>query len=95
MQEYNMECPCAVDCLLQTDVPATILNQMQFAEESSKNGAVLVAETVLNFLTTMDALKLDQHAIDEIDPLLSGLMDTLPRVPGIPREFEPISMLKR
>jgi len=95
MQEYNMECPRAVDRLLRTGVPATTLHQMQSAEESSKNEAVLVAETVQHFITAMDALKLDQRAVDELQPLLSDLMDALTRVPGIPGGFEPVSMLKR
>jgi ESCRT-I complex subunit VPS28 len=37
----------------------------------------------------MDAVKLEQRAVDELQPLLSDLMDVLTRVPDTPNDFEP------
>ena len=48
-----------------------------------------VAETVSNFITIMDAVKLEQRAVDELQPLLSDLMESLTRLPETPNDFEP------
>mmetsp|Transcript_20106 Transcript_20106/g.45561 ORF Transcript_20106/g.45561 Transcript_20106/m.45561 type:complete len:134 (+) Transcript_20106:525-926(+) len=90
-----MECPRAVDRLLRTGVPATTLHQTQANEGAASNEAVRVAECVQHFITAMDALKLDQRAVDEVQPLLSDLMDSLTRVSGLPANFDPVDMLKR
>jgi ESCRT-I complex subunit VPS28 len=37
----------------------------------------------------MDAVKLEQRAVDELQPLLSDLMDSLTRLPETPNDFEP------
>jgi ESCRT-I complex subunit VPS28 len=37
----------------------------------------------------MDAVKLEQRAVDELHPLLSDLMDSLTRLPDTPNDFEP------
>lgn len=47
-----------------------------------------MAETVQSFITAMDALKLEQRAVDEIQPLVSELMSALTKVPGLPPGFE-------
>ena len=43
----------------------------------------MVAETVQGFITAMDALKLEQRAVDEVQPLISELMNALTKVPVI------------
>ncbi len=45
--------------------------------------SIIVAETVQGFITAMDALKLQQRAVDEVQPLISELMNSLTKVPGI------------
>jgi hypothetical protein len=47
---------------------------------------VVVAETVQFFITTMDALKLNQTAVDEIQPLVSDLVHSLNKVSKIFRK---------
>ena len=47
------------------------------------------AETVQYFITTMDAVRLEQRYVDELQPLLSDLMDSLTRLPQTPNDFEP------
>lgn len=82
MQVYSMDCPQASERLLNMGVPEPI-------KGSSGSVAISVAETVQNFIITMDAVKLDQRAVDELQPLLSDLMDALTRLPDTPNDFEP------
>lgn len=84
MTLYNVDCPRAAERLLKMGVPEPLKGD---AEEASH--AVTVAETVQHFITAMDAVKLDQRAVDELHPLLSDLMDVLVRLPETPNDFEP------
>ena len=80
-----MDCPRAIDRLLVAGIP----QQIRPTEETNENVAVTVADTVQSFITTMDAVKLEQRAVDELHPLLSDLMDALTRLPDTPNDFEP------
>jgi ESCRT-I complex subunit VPS28 len=81
-----MDCPRAVERLLKLGIP----EQIRASHDGDANDvAVTVAETVQFFITTMDAVKLEQRAVDELHPLLSELMDALTRLPETPNEFEP------
>lgn len=44
---------------------------------------------VQHFITAMDAVKLDQRAVDELQPLLSDLMNALIQLPDTPNDFGP------
>lgn len=78
-----MDCPRAAERLLRMGVPE------QMKTSNSENSAVTVAETTQHFITTMDAVKLEQRAVDELQPLLSELKDALTRLPETPDDFEP------
>jgi len=84
MQVYQLDCPRAADRLLRIGVPEQMLSNAD-----SHKTAITVAETAEHFITTMDALKLETTAVDELQPLLSDLMNALARLPDIPNEFEP------
>lgn len=84
MEVYQMDCPRATERLLKMGVPEPLKGG---ADDASH--AVTVAETVQHFITTMDAVKLEQRAVDELQPLLSDLMDALTRIPDVPNDFEP------
>lgn len=86
MERYEMDCPRATERLLNMGVPEPLKGA---AEADPRNTAVTVAETVQHFITTMDAVKLEQRAVDELQPLLSDLMDVLTRLPETPNDFEP------
>mmetsp|Transcript_18088 Transcript_18088/g.41852 ORF Transcript_18088/g.41852 Transcript_18088/m.41852 type:complete len:133 (+) Transcript_18088:203-601(+) len=86
MQLYSMDCPRATERLLKMGVPEPI---HQGGASDAGDVAVMVAETVQRFITTMDAVKLDQRAVDELQPLLFELMDSLTQIPNIPQNFEP------
>lgn len=49
-------------------------------DSSSQGNAVSVAATVQHFITTMDTLKLNMIAVDQVYPLLSDLVQSLHKV---------------
>ena len=85
MKIYQMDCPRATERLLKMGVP----EQVKASDDTGHHVAVTIAETVQHFITTMDAVKLEQRAVDELQPLLSELMDALTRLPETPNDFEP------
>jgi len=80
-----MECPRARERLLVMGVP----EPMKSGNADAGGVAVTVAEVVSYFITTMDAVKLEQRAVDELQPLLCDLMESLTRLPETPNDFEP------
>ena len=88
MSLYQMDnCPRARERLLVQGVPEPMKGGTSTTDTASH--AVTVAETVSSFITAMDAVRLDQRAVDELQPLLSDLMDVLVRLPETPNDFEP------
>lgn len=85
MELYHMDAPRAAERLLNMGVPEPIKSHA----DDDHHVAVTVAETVQHFITTMDAVKLEQRAVDELQPLLSDLLDALTRLPETPNDFEP------
>ena len=81
MRLYQMDCPRASHRLLHMGVPEPTKNDN--GATTSSQHAVTVAETVQHFITTMDAVKLDLRAVDELQPLLSDLMAALNQLPDI------------
>lgn len=86
IREYNIDCPRAVERLLKAGVPATVIHP----STTSRAENVTIAQTVQAFITAMDALKLNQRAIDEIQPLISDLLTLLRKVNGMKADFEGI-----
>lgn len=64
------------------------------ASADSRAESVIVAETVQAFITTMDALRLNQRAVDEVHPLVSDLMSALNKVHGLPADFEGVVKIR-
>lgn len=96
MSLYQMDCPRATERLLVAGVPQQIRSSISEDDpDGHRNVAVTVAETVQFFITAMDAVKLEQRAVDELHPLLSDLMDALTRLPDIPDRFEPNNKVER
>lgn len=84
-REFNIDCSRAYERLVVSGCPATVLHA---TASDNRAESVVVAETVQIFITTMDALKLGQSAVDEIQPLISDLMSSLGKVNTLPPEFE-------
>jgi ESCRT-I complex subunit VPS28 len=93
MSRYQMDCPRAEERLLKMGIP----EPTKGGTHDDVSHAVTVAETVQHFITTMDAIKLDQRAVDEIQPLLSDLNDVLLRIPDLPpnEEFVPLQKVSK
>jgi ESCRT-I complex subunit VPS28 len=89
MALYQLDCPRATHRLLTMGVPEPIRS----SEDDGTHHyiTVTVAETVQRFITAMDAVKLDQRAVDDLQPYLSDLSDALARLPGTPKDFAPQS----
>ncbi|KAG0325102.1 hypothetical protein BGZ99_001068 [Dissophora globulifera] len=88
MKEYNLDCPAAVK-RIKIGVPATV--EFGGGVSNEANGhktAKYVAETVQNYITVVDALKLGMAAVDEIHPLLADLIQSLNNVRSLPADFE-------
>ncbi|CAI5718349.1 unnamed protein product [Peronospora destructor] len=83
ISEYRLDCPRALERLVRIGVPATVVHNTT----NRKTDSVNVAQTVQNFITVMDVLKLNIRAVDEIQPLLSEMMSSLTMVSGLPPDF--------
>ncbi|KAF1318377.1 Vacuolar protein sorting-associated protein 28, partial [Globisporangium splendens] len=81
---YRLDCPRALERLVRIGVPATVVHNTT----NRKTDSVNVAQTVQNFITLMDVLKLNIRAVDEIQPLVSEMMASLTQVSGLPPDFE-------
>lgn len=79
-------------CMLHhTGVPATVVHG---GGKDDRAQSVIVAETVQAFITSMDALRLGQRAVDEIQPLVKDVAGTLVKVPNIPADFEGMQKMR-
>lgn len=85
MVQYNMQCPMATKRLIFSGMPATVEHGKPL--QTTGNAAKAVGETVQFFITTMDSLKLNMVAVDQLYPLLNDLMQSLNKVPQVPSDF--------
>jgi len=88
VRDYNLECTYALSRLVQKGIPATIEHNTDPDPTPTGNIAVLVAQATQNYITAMDALKLDMTAVDEIQPQLNDLFESLNKIPDLPPDFE-------
>ena len=72
MKEYKIDCPAASYRLIKIGVPATVEHG-----STSSDSSRVVAETVQHFITAMDAIKIDQRSVDQLQPWISALIDSL------------------
>lgn len=91
MLEFQIDCPRAHERLVVVGVPATVVHAVG---SDNRAGTVIVAETVQAFITNMDALRLGQRAVDEIQPLISDLTSSLVRVTNLPADFEGVVKMR-
>eukprot|EP01040_Poterioochromonas_malhamensis_P002209 gene2208-2351_t len=89
-KEYQVDCPRAYERLILSGVAATVIHPAA----DNRLDSVIVAETVQAFITSMDALKLGQRAVDEIQPLIADLMGSLAKVRSLPQDFEGLVKIK-
>ncbi|VDB94193.1 unnamed protein product [Peniophora sp. CBMAI 1063] len=77
MSRYRMDLPAALH-RLQVGVPATVEHSSEAGPETGK----WIAETTQNFITFMDALKLNFRAKDQLHPMLQELVTSCARFKG-------------
>lgn len=85
IREFQMDCPLAHERLLVAGVPATVIYAHT---DKSKDASIAVAEATQWFITAMDVLKLDQRAVDEIQPNISDLVKVLNKCETIAPGFD-------
>jgi ESCRT-I complex subunit VPS28 len=85
--KYNIDCPRAVERLVSVGVPATTMHGMSSGTKA-RSELFLSAEATQLFITTMDAVKLNQRAVDELQPLLQDLVGTLNRAESLVPGFQ-------
>ncbi|CAA7046943.1 unnamed protein product [Microthlaspi erraticum] len=90
---YKMDCPAALYRLVTSGVPATVEHRATVAASTSSSASI-VAECVQNFITSMDSLKLNMVAVDQVYPLLSDLSASLSKLSILPADFEGKTKMK-
>jgi ESCRT-I complex subunit VPS28 len=86
MRANDMNCTAAAQRLLVTGVPATVEHGGSSTVEIGADDKLTVFHAVQAFITTMDQLKLNMCAVDELHPNLSDLVEALNKVPNMPPE---------
>ncbi|KAF8819668.1 putative Vacuolar protein sorting-associated protein 28 [Cardiosporidium cionae] len=93
IRKIGMYCPLAEDRLLVSGVPATQIYKIR--DESTKNHALLVFELSGHFITLLDALKLNERAVDVILPLVTELLSSLNRIKSLPSSLHGFESIKQ
>ncbi|XP_014749289.1 PREDICTED: vacuolar protein sorting-associated protein 28 homolog [Sturnus vulgaris] len=77
---FQLDCPLAME-RIREDRPITI-------KDDKGNLNRCIADIVSLFITVMDKLRLEIRAMDEIQPDLRELMETMTRMSSLPPDFE-------
>ncbi|KAL3869353.1 hypothetical protein ACJMK2_042046 [Sinanodonta woodiana] len=80
MKKYRLDCPAALE-RIKEEKPITI-------KDDKGNTSKCIADIVSLFITVMDKLRLEIRAMDEIQPDLKELNETMSRLSLLPPDFE-------
>jgi len=80
MNKYRFDCPAAME-RIKEDRPITI-------KDDKGNTSKCIADIVSLFITIIDKLRLEIKSMDELQPDLRELYDTMNRLTLIPSSFE-------
>lgn len=80
VKKYRLDCPAALE-RIKEDRPITI-------KDDKGNTSKCIADIVSLFITIMDKLRLEIKAMDELQPDLRDLSDTMARLSILPSDFE-------
>ena len=81
---HQVQCPRAVERLIKYGVPSTVIH----STTDDKGTAYVSAQATQAFITLMDAIRLEQRAVDDIKPLIIAVCSALGKVPSLPAQFE-------
>lgn len=85
-EQYGMDVPYAMERLVKYGVPATVLHKNHGQTDASSH-AKQAAEVTQCFITAMDALKLGQRAVDEVQPVMTDLVGHLNKCERVADDF--------
>ncbi|XP_044746274.1 vacuolar protein sorting-associated protein 28 homolog [Coccinella septempunctata] len=80
VRKYRLDCPAALE-RIREDRPITI-------KDDKGNTSKCIADIVSLFITVMDRLRLNLKSVDELQPDLRDLADTMNRLSILPADFE-------
>jgi ESCRT-I complex subunit VPS28 len=87
MEEYMMECPKARHRLIIEGIPEQI-------RKSDDDRDVAAAQAASDFITAKDALSMNMNDVDELQPLLRNLMDSLVKL-SLPKECQAVLLVRK
>lgn len=93
-ENYEMDCPAALNRLINSGVPGTI-EQRAAAAMSATSSVFIAAECVQNFINAMDGVKLNMVAADEVHPLLLAVSTSLDKLSILPHDFEGMTKMRK
>ncbi|EDO44166.1 predicted protein [Nematostella vectensis] len=80
MKKFRLDCPAALE-RVKEGRPITI-------KDDKGSTSKAIADTVSLFITIMDKLRLQIRAVDEVQPDLRDLMDTMATMAILPEDFD-------
>ncbi|XP_055941142.1 vacuolar protein sorting-associated protein 28 homolog [Argiope bruennichi] len=80
MKKFRLDCPAAIQ-RIKEDRPITI-------KDDKGNTSKCIADIVSLFITILDKLRLEMKSMDELQPDLRELYDTMCRLNLLPADFE-------
>lgn len=89
MQQYHMPIRYAAT-RLRSGLPATVEHRNpRTTQEGGGVAAAVVAETVAAFINSMDTIRIQMLAVDQIAPLLKDLLRSINKVSTLPADYPP------
>lgn len=73
MKDHKLNCPAAYNRLCIIGVNATV----EHGSGEKSNSGYIVLETTQHFITAMDSLRLNMRSVDELQPLMKILVESL------------------
>ncbi|KAJ3452878.1 vacuolar protein sorting 28 isoform 2 vps28 [Anaeramoeba flamelloides] len=87
MNNYGMNCKAAEKTLIEQGVPSTIIHGNNYEKEQGESG-VFIFQTASFFITAMDSVKLNMIAVDQLQPVLSDLLNSLNKIDKLKPDFD-------
>ncbi|KAJ6237371.1 vacuolar protein sorting-associated protein [Anaeramoeba flamelloides] len=87
MKNYGMNCKAAEKTLIEQGVPSTIIHGNNYEKEQGESG-VFIFQTASFFITAMDSVKLNMIAVDQLQPVLSDLLNSLNKIDKLKPDFD-------
>ncbi|KAJ6245034.1 vacuolar protein sorting-associated protein [Anaeramoeba flamelloides] len=87
LKEKDIDLPAATKVLIETGVPSTVTHG-QGITETNQNSSVFIFETASYFITAMDSVKLNMIAVDQIQPILTDLMNSINKIDNLPQNYQ-------